>query len=267
MSAIHIVIPCFNEANRLDQERLLAFLRSHQEVRVTLVDDGSTDQTPEILNRLAQSRPHQIDVLACEKNGGKAEAVRLGLLHTLQFPTDAIGFLDADFSAPPEQCLALSAVLTRNRRVNIVLGSRFPMAGRQIERHLLRKLLGRCFSTAASMAIGVRLFDTQCGIKLFRPCPAIAQALTEPFHSRWIFDVELIARYLSLGPSATGIYEHPLDCWTEVPGSKLRPRDFVRAAGELLAIAWHYRSGHYPNAIDVEAAEARPVSQPWKQAA
>jgi len=85
------------------------------------------------------------------------------------------------------------------------------------------------------------VFDTQCGAKLLR-CDARLQRLFErPFGSRWIFDVELLARYLAAGGTGAGIYELPLRRWTDVGESRLAPADFLRAAAEMAAI---YREYH-----------------------
>ena len=71
--------------------------------------------------------------------------------------------------------------------------------------------------------------------------------LSEPFLTRWIFDVELLARALrdlrASGDSGEHhIVELPLHEWRDVAGSKVRPRDFLKAGGELLRIRLKYRS-------------------------
>lgn len=83
------------------------------------------------------------------------------------------------------------------------------------------------------------------GAKLFRCTPEMRTVFERPFLSRWIFDVEIIARYISLMKSpdeaARRIYEFPLDAWTDVKGSKLGPHDFARAAYDLFKIHRRYR--------------------------
>jgi hypothetical protein len=85
------------------------------------------------------------------------------------------------------------------------------------------------------------IYDSQCGAKLFRITPEFAKVLAEPFHSRWIFDVEILARFMQMhrGDSdaiARQIYEYPLPEWTDVAGSKVKSTDFLRAFGELATI-------------------------------
>ena len=259
MIPVHIVVPCYNEEKRLEGRQFLEFAARHPHVRLTMVDDGSRDETPRILRELQQQSHNRIQYLRCAENCGKSEAVRRGMRHVIEAESGeaAVGFIDADLSAPLEASLSLANVLACNTDVEIVLGSRFPLVGRQIQRHWVRKWLGFTFSAVASGAIGLPLRDTQCGAKLFRITPALKLALGRPFSSRWIFDVELLARYLANSPTSDAcriIYELPLDQWREVDGSKLKPSDFLRAIYELGVIAWDYRCGHFvvdPNIIKI----------------
>ena len=98
------------------------------------------------------------------------------------------------------------------------------------------------FARCASAVIGFPVVDTQCGAKLFRVDETTRGLFDKPFSSRWIFDVEVLVRWrqacerLGVGDVRRGIFELPLDAWTEVPGSKLHGHDFVRAVGELWRI-------------------------------
>jgi hypothetical protein len=108
----------------------------------------------------------------------------------------------------------------------------------------LRAALGRCFAVAASVVLGFRCRDTQCGMKVFADSPAVRAALRQPFSSRWIFDVELmkrICRSESLGVDGRSdlFYEWPLSGWTEIAGSRVRPKDFLVAGRELVQIAYN----------------------------
>jgi hypothetical protein len=121
------------------------------------------------------------------------------------------------------------------------------LMGRDIRREAWRHYLGRVFATGVSLSLGLPVYDTQCGAKVLRANEATAALFSAPFHSPWIFDVELLARYLAL-PAAPGeparrdrIYELAVPVWHHVPGSKLRAADFLRAAFELLYIHRKYR--------------------------
>ena len=123
------------------------------------------------------------------------------------------------------------------------LESRVHLLGRHIERSAVRHYLGRVFATAVSVMSGLPIYDTQCGAKLLRADPVTREALEQPFVSRWIFDVELLARLVA-GCARTGgpparerIVERPLRKWRDVAGSRLKPGDFARAVLELAQIA------------------------------
>ena len=132
------------------------------------------------------------------------------------------------------------------RGVAVVMGARVALLGTAIQRRALRHYLGRLFATAASIILGLPVYDTQCGAKFFRDTPALRGALTGPFSSRWAFDVELIGRLLrgdgGAAPlGAADFVEIPLRCWTDVPGSKVSSVQMMRAACDLVAVARELR--------------------------
>jgi dolichyl-phosphate beta-glucosyltransferase len=239
-----IVVPCFNEARRLVGERFLEFARRHADIRLLMVDDGSSDGTRRLLEELSARSAGRIGVQSLPKNQGKAEAVRQGVLTALEDGTEAVGYWDADLATPLEDIPRFRQVLSDHGDVQLVLGARMPLLGRQIHRSLWRGRLGRLFASAASVALRLRIFDTQCGAKLFRVTTATAEIFSEPFLARWIFDVELMARLLRANRDHQPeelLYEFPLERWEEVAGSQLKLRDFVKAPWELAAITWKYR--------------------------
>src|SRR5581483_3862536 len=79
MTRLTVVVPCYNEAQRLDGPPLLAFLDQHPEARLIFVDDGSKDATLARIEALAAERPGRIETIALQPNRGKAEAVRAGM--------------------------------------------------------------------------------------------------------------------------------------------------------------------------------------------
>lgn len=243
-----IVVPCYNEAQRLDLAAWQRFVQAAPGVRLLMVNDGSQDGTGEMLDRLASSG-RSIRVLHLPANGGKAEAVRQGMLSACSTAADFVGFLDADLATPWQEVPRFIDVLRRLPHVQVVLGSRLRLLGRDIRRQRLRRLLGRMFALAASRVIGLPLQDTQCGAKLFRRNALLQSSLEQPFASRWIFDVELLAR-LKAAYRAAGqgdlvdvAYELPLEQWHEVPGSKLKRSDFLKAIVELAGIYRRYSRG------------------------
>jgi glycosyltransferase involved in cell wall biosynthesis len=234
-----VVVPCFNEASRLDRARFLELARDPS-VRLLFVDDGSRDDTRGMLAGLKAAGGGRVDFLGFDVNRGKAEAVRQGLLAGITRGAEVVGFLDGDLATPPGEMLRLVRELDE-RGAQVVLGARVGLAGTNIDRKMARHYLGRLFATAASVILRERFYDTQCGAKLFRVTGALREALARPFVSRWAFDVELIGRLLvgtASAPAlaATDFVEVPLHEWTDVPGSKLRPTAFVRVAADLVRI-------------------------------
>ena len=256
-SSCVIVIPCYNERRRLDALAFREFLLDHENIGFLLVNDGSTDGTRELLEELALGNPERLCVLHLEHNSGKAEAVRRGLLEAAAIGAEYAGFWDADLATPLEAIPEFVDHLDLHPEVAMIFGARVRLLGRQIERRPMRHYLGRLFATTASLVLGVPLYDTQCGAKLFRMGPEIVRLFEAPFRSRWIFDVEIVARFLAQ-PRTQGasdlIHETPLERWRDVAGSKVRATDFLRAFFELWTIGRSYRRAK--EAIAAPAPEA-----------
>ena len=234
-----LVVPCYNEATRLDPAAFLHFLTTHPGVRLVMVDDGSVDGTGEMLGRMREAAPAAINVIRHPSNLGKGEAVRAGIVAAIAENPAIVGFLDADLSTPLRAIDDFLALLRIRPDVDFVLGSRVLLMGRDVKRKAVRHYLGRVFATAVSLALDLPVYDTQCGAKMLRVNAATVTLFATPFRSRWIFDVELIARYLRLpvapgeAPRRDRLYELVLPVWHDTPGSKLRWYDFVRAMVEV----------------------------------
>ena len=234
-----LVIPAWNEATRLEDVAFLAFVASQEVVDLHFVDDGSVDATPARLTALATAAPGRITVQRLAHNRGKAEAVRAGLVAALAEGYPLVGYLDADLAAPLETALLLRDELVRWPAVSLVLGSRVKLLGWRIRRSERRHYLGRLFATCASITLALPVYDTQCGAKAMRGSPAVVMALQVPFLSRWLFDVELIARVRdALGESA--LREVPLPRWEDPGGSSVGISAFLRAPLELWKIWRRY---------------------------
>jgi dolichyl-phosphate beta-glucosyltransferase len=207
------------------------------------VDDGSTDATAEILDGLRAPHPDRVEVLRLVENAGKGEAVRRGMVAAMNRGAEVVAYADADLSAPLDELARLVALVVDDESLTAVLGSRFRRLGADIRRSELRHLAGRIYATLASAALGVGIYDTQCGAKAFRSTPRLRDALAEPFGERWAFDVELLSRLIRGRDPASwsSIIEEPLLEWHAKPGSKLRSGQAVRAAAELLRIGRRHR--------------------------
>jgi glycosyltransferase involved in cell wall biosynthesis len=242
MPPVCLVIPCYNEERRLPVSELLAFLDSRTDMTLCLVDDGSADGTLGVLESLRAQRPERIVVHPVSPNGGKAAAVRAGVRHVAATERwDIIGYWDADLSTPLAEIDRLLDALSKDPKCLIVMGSRVKLLGARIDRRVARHVLGRIFAACASGILGFPVYDSQCGAKLFRR-GAVDVFFGEPFLTRWLFDLEILARLRNhLGASGMdGAREVPLSAWREVGGSKLRLREMINVPLELLQIRKRY---------------------------
>jgi len=241
-----LVVPCYVEASRLIPAAFLGILPPRPWLTLLFVDDGSPDLTAEVLASLESSNPHQVRVLRLAAHAGKAEAVRMGLQEAARSQPDYVGFWDADLATPLEAIDDFVALARRRPGMDLVIGSRVNLMGRDIRRHPARHYASRVFATAASLALDLPVYDTQCGAKLFRATDDVLGVFAEPFRSRWIFDVEILERYLALvvrdggPPRSSRIYELAVPAWHEMPGSKLRRVDFLWSLVEVFRV-WRQR--------------------------
>jgi glycosyltransferase involved in cell wall biosynthesis len=239
-----VVVPCYNEAARFHAEPFAQFLAApeNRSVKLLFVNDGSSDNTLAVLEAFRNQFPERVTICNQQPNRGKAEAVRNGMLQVIAAgETQITGFWDADLATPLAQITDFLSLMNARPELNMVFGARVRLLGRAIHRQPLRHYLGRCFATVVSILLKLPIYDTQCGAKLFRITPELSKVLAEPFHSRWIFDVEILARFIQLHkgeshPLANQVYEFPLPEWTDVAGSKVSSLDFFRAFGELATI-------------------------------
>lgn len=233
-----LVIPCYNEAKRLDDAAILE-LAEAPGITLMLVDDGSRDATFERLTALAQQKPGAISTLRLARNAGKGEATRRGMRECIDRGASIVGFADADFATPPREILRLHRSLLSTGS-SVVLGSRVARLGSRIERSPIRHGLGRIFATLSSTAMGVQVYDTQCGAKWFTVNAPLTAALENSFRSRWAFDLELLLRLVGRidqpAPviDMNEILEVPLDIWIDVGGSKLKFSGMASALFEVL---------------------------------
>lgn len=242
MTSVMIVVPCYDEASRLDPSRFREFADATPGVRFLFVDDGSTDGTGEILQGLHESDPRAFSVLRLPSNRGKGEAVRSGLLQAFDSGATYVGFWDADLATPLGALPAFTSLLDERPELDIVMGSRVRLLGRRIERRAARHYTGRVFATLVSWLLNAPVYDTQCGAKLFRGTPEMRALFMEPFITRWLFDVEILARFGGMRGRRIedGVYELPLTEWRDVAGSKVALRDFATALVDLVSIYSKY---------------------------
>lgn len=237
-----IVIPCYNEEKGISKNEYANFLNHNPEVLICFVNDGSKDNTLQVLNVLKEKYPNQIQILSLEKNSGKAEAVRAGIKHcNATFEHQYIGYLDADLATTLEEFVDLRNYLKGN--IVFGFGSRIRKIGSTIKRQNDRFLIGRIIATFISTILDIKVYDTQCGSKLFTK--AISEELfKKEFISTWLFDVELFYRMILLFGREKAIQkmiEIPLKLWVEKGDSKVKLSYGFKLWFDLYKICYKYK--------------------------
>ena len=249
LSQTTVVIPCYNEAERLDVEAFRVYVAGRQGIRFLFVDDGSTDGTAALLQSMRNGDADAFDIVTLPRNMGKSEAVRRGVLEAFERGPDYVAYWDADLATPLDAIADFVDLLDRRPDLEAVIGSRVNLLGRSVKRNLARHYLGRVFATASAAALRLPVYDTQCGAKMFRVNQDNARLFQEPFIAGWIFDVEILARMLKARrgtqqpPVRAVLYEQPLMAWHDVKGSKVHPGAFVSVAVDLVRIWFRYMRG------------------------
>ena len=237
-----IVVPCYNESKRLETSSFFNFLEKSTDIFFVFINDGSTDSTSSVLKKISDEYPDRVHIIDLPINLGKAEAIRNGIRYLLNNKDCLIGYWDADLSTSLFEIPIFIDYLAKHQNIHFIMGSRIKRMGASIKRSIARHYFGRIFSTAVSIILKLPVYDTQCGAKLIRR--ELAEIIFQDrFISRWLFDVELIARIIrAYGYSKTMdcIFELPLSSWIDEGESKVKIMDFLRSPYELLRIKLQY---------------------------
>ncbi|MDO5986687.1 response regulator [Flavivirga amylovorans] len=240
---VGVVIPCYNEEERLLSKEFFDFVDSNLGYHLCFVNDGSTDNTLEVLNNLCKNREANISVFNCEKNGGKGEAVRQGVLHLAKDPQlDYIGYLDADLSTDFRDFDDLVKTIETSD-FKIISGSRMSRMGANITKESARKIISKTINLIIRTILGMPFNDTQCGAKIMDK-DITKHMFKDKFITRWLFDVEIFIRmrkHYGKKKAISYICEQPLKRWIHADGSKLSMKDSIKIVGQLGQIAVHYR--------------------------
>ena len=228
-SSLTLVLPAYNESDRISPalDELFAYLRSAPaglpQTSVLVVDDGSSDNTAE----LVRARPEAVDGLVnvmTVSHAGKGAAVKAGMLAAVG---ELVVFADADMATPPDELVKLVAAL---RDADVALGSRVQPDGSDMRatQPRYRRALGALFHLLASIWVVGDVKDTQCGFKGFTR-EAAHDIFARQQVTSIVFDVELIHLARRRGYSIAVV---PIR-WQDVRGSRMRPGPVL-----ALKVAW-----------------------------
>jgi len=224
-----LVLPVFNEEKNIQKclENLNQVLDStFQNHELILVNDGSTDNTLEIIKNLSNKIP-QMKVISYPENKGKGHAVKTGVLQT---KGDVVILLDGDCDISPKN---IKTYLTELAEYDLVIGSkRHPLS--KVYWSRTRKILSKIFNFIVKVGTGVKLRDTQCGVKA-----ANGFALRKIFQimliKRFAFDVEMLTIATALGLK---IKEMPVEITITRP---FKVKEIARMFKDVLAVAYRLR--------------------------
>jgi CheY-like chemotaxis protein len=240
---VGVVIPCYNEAERLSGKEFQDFAKKHPGYHLCFVNDGSTDNTLEVLEEIRNGNEEAISIYDCKVNGGKAEAVRQGMLHLAQDDQfDYLGYLDADLSTDFTDFDELVRTI-EGSNFDIVSGSRISRMGADITKESARKIISKTINLIIQKILGMPFKDTQCGAKVMRP-NTVSDVFNKPFKTRWLFDVEIFIRMgkkYGKEKATSLICEQPLKRWIHADGSKLSMKDSIKIIWQLGQLSIKYK--------------------------
>lgn len=243
MRPVTLIIPCKDEAERLEQSVILEAVEKNPALSILFVNDGSRDGTSEILAHLVHASP-AIAAIHLSRNVGKAEAVRAGVKRLLQEDGEGlIGFWDADLATPLEDVERFVSVFERDSTTEMVVGSRWPHLGASVERTGFRDFSGQIMKFLIRRVLRAPVYDTQCGAKIFTRQLA-RDVFAGRFLSPWLFDVEMFRR-MGKRRILKGVKELPLECWRDIAGSKMTLGGAMRSVLDLVRIAWSTKMVEY----------------------
>lgn len=269
LPSITIVIPAYNESARLVRtlDRILDFVdRAAWGAEIVVVDDGSTDQTAELVRTYARENP-SVGLLSNPGNRGKGYSVRNGILHA---NGEFILFTDADLSSPIEEAPKLFQALEDGS--DIAIGSRWVRPELQTQRQsVARQILGRVFNGFLRLFLGLKFNDTQCGFKALRQRCAKAIFPLQRIEG-WGFDPEILFVAQKMGFM---IAEVPV-VWAHDDATRIHPlADGAKMIADMIRIRWYDLSGRYaskpavqPSTVpvtSVDPPDSRPLATHLKQ--
>ncbi|MFT5078790.1 MAG: dolichyl-phosphate beta-glucosyltransferase [Saprospiraceae bacterium] len=237
-----IIIPCYNEEKRLNQDAFVKFIKENPEYHLCFVNDGSTDDTASVLKAMRNQAPLDITIIDIKKNMGKATAVRAGARYLYTKDDIAyLGFMDADLSTDFKDFKDLVKTLKSNNNLSVVFGSRNSgVTG--VERNLVRGLFSKVIKIFILFILGLPILDTQCGAKVFTKS-IVPVVYGEAFISRWLFDVEIFLRlkaFFGKQKVMNIIREQALMRWVHVDDSKLGLKESLVIPARLFHIWTRY---------------------------
>lgn len=252
---LSIIIPVYNEEGRLASSFSVLEKYSPPSFidlkKIIFVNDGSMDNTLEVLRKFAQSRKNnskvKIEIITYKRNKGRGYAVRKGLLAT---NTEYSLYLDADFSMPLKNLIKIKPQLLKG--FDLIVGSKKKPGAIAIpQRPLIRQIVGYGHSIFASLVLGVFVWDFQGGFKIMSK-RFISEVVSGCTQDRWGLDMEIIFFAKKLGYK---FFEFPAT-WTAIEeGTTVKlAQDSKRALKDMFSIKAKWNESRRENSSEYSAS-------------
>lgn len=237
---ISIIVPVYNEESRvsLTLARLKEiFNLNWKAYELIVVNDGSTDSTLDVIQKEEEMDQH-IRSISYMPNRGKGYAVKVGVMQSIG---EVVMFIDGDFEFYTYS--RITDYIKELETYDIVIGSkRHPLS--KVNAPISRKILSKMFNTLVRIIIGIRIKDTQSGLKAGRG-DLLRRAFKVMRVERYAFDVELLTIAIALN---LHVKELPVDLTV---GSRVKVREIVKMLIDVLGISYRYRIRRfYQNQLD-----------------
>ena len=231
---LFMIVPCFNEEKRINLDYWNK-LSEIPNVHWIFVNDGSSDGTKSLLNQISNS-----SVINLERNSGKAEAIRKGILDTFdKNPAEMFqfGYLDADSAFEIEDIKnVVKLSFSKESTFDSHWGSRVALSGRNITRNNLRHILSRILITIFGYRMGNLPYDPQTGFKIFKFNKEQMAIFDRNFETKWFVDIEILLRFKAVNGKDMRIWEEPVNTWKDIEGSKIRGLELITVFRDLVKI-------------------------------
>lgn len=223
-----LVIPCFNEEDGIEStlSEIWAHLEPGDECELVVVNDGSTDRSAEILDRISDRDP-RISVVHHERNRGYGAAIKTGMRNSSK---DLIAITDADGTYPNDQ---LRRLVSMCREVDMVVGAR---TGEDVQYSRIRRIPKLLLGAYASWLTGVRIPDMNSGLRVFRR--GVAELYFGILPDTFSFTTTITMAMLA---NRRNVRFEPISYFGRIGKSKIKPvRDTLRFVQLILRTGMYF---------------------------
>lgn len=244
---LSVIMPAYNLKAELKANLIFAadLFRSHK-VRVELipVDDGSSDGTrlEEICRGIEEDEFVKILPVTLERNGGKGAALKAGFERSTG---EYVMLLDGDLDIHPKQTPLFFEQMVQ-KKADIVVGSK-RHKNSVVDYPWHRRLVSFVYFTLVRLFIGLKLSDTQTGMKIFKR-EALSAALDRMLVKTYAFDLELLSIAHSRGAV---IAEAPVVIRFGQKFGCLKPKTIFEMAKDTLAVFYRLKVLKYYSKVEV----------------